>query len=101
MSRCLRIERAPSGFFLLLGPVLNERLEPLQQPLGIVQPVDPDDQVAVAHGFLEPDGLPRGRRLLGQGDSRKEVWEKAGYELNDVFDLFAEPFSKSSSRIRS
>jgi len=29
------------------------------------------------------------RRLLGQGDSDPEVWRRAGYEINDVFDLFA------------
>jgi sulfate adenylyltransferase len=27
------------------------------------------------------------RRLLGQGDTRPEVWHKAGYELADVFEL--------------
>ena len=28
-------------------------------------------------------------RLLGKGDSVREVWDKAGYDINDVFDLFA------------
>ncbi|MEO8376905.1 MAG: sulfate adenylyltransferase, partial [Candidatus Sumerlaeota bacterium] len=28
-------------------------------------------------------------RLLGQGDSLPKIWKKAGYELNDVFDLYA------------
>lgn len=28
-------------------------------------------------------------RLLGQGDSEPAVWSKAGYDINDVFDLFA------------
>lgn len=28
-------------------------------------------------------------RLLGKGDSDVKVWEKAGYDINDVFDLFA------------
>ena len=29
----------------------------------------------------------RDQRLLGQGDSDTALWEKVGYELNDVFDL--------------
>jgi sulfate adenylyltransferase len=29
------------------------------------------------------------KRLLGVGDSDPEVWKKAGYDINDVFDLFA------------
>jgi len=28
-------------------------------------------------------------RLLGKGDSVRAVWDKAGYDINDVFDLFA------------
>ncbi len=28
-------------------------------------------------------------RLLGQGDSIAKIWKKAGYDINDVFDLFA------------
>jgi sulfate adenylyltransferase len=31
----------------------------------------------------------RDHKLLGQGDSQPEIWEKAGYGINDVFDLFA------------
>lgn len=27
--------------------------------------------------------------LLGKGDSQPEVWDKAGYPINDVFDLYA------------
>ncbi len=29
----------------------------------------------------------RDRRLLGQGDSDRGLWDKVGYDLNDVFDL--------------
>ncbi len=29
----------------------------------------------------------RDRRLLGQGDSDRSLWEQVGYDLNDVFDL--------------
>lgn len=29
------------------------------------------------------------KSLLGKGDSDAAVWEKAGYKINDVFDLFA------------
>ncbi len=29
----------------------------------------------------------RDRRLLGQGDSDRALWEKVGYDLNDVFEL--------------
>ncbi len=28
-------------------------------------------------------------QLLGKGDSDPEIWSKAGYDINDVFDLFA------------
>ncbi|MDK2973023.1 MAG: sulfate adenylyltransferase [Candidatus Sumerlaeota bacterium] len=31
----------------------------------------------------------KANRLLGKGDSQPEVWAKAGYDINDVFDLFA------------
>src|SRR5690606_14893033 len=31
----------------------------------------------------------KNQRLLGKGDSRPEVWQKSGYDINDVFDLFA------------
>jgi sulfate adenylyltransferase len=29
----------------------------------------------------------RDRRLLGQGDSDRALWDRAGYDLNDVFEL--------------
>src|SRR5690606_13895464 len=31
----------------------------------------------------------KNKQLLGKGDSDPEVWKKAGYDINDVFDLFA------------
>ncbi len=29
----------------------------------------------------------RDRRLLGQGDSNRQIWDSVGYDLNDVFEL--------------
>ncbi len=46
------------------------------------------DDVPASIRMLTYENL-RNHRLLGQGDSVAEIWEKAGYELNDVFDLFA------------
>ncbi len=31
----------------------------------------------------------RDEKLLGQGDSDSAIWERAGYDINDVFDLYA------------